>query len=71
MTSIKYLDLAGEPNLWNVSVTVIAMVVGVFGVILKGIERGLEEMEIRARIETNQKTAMLKTARILRRVLEI
>ena len=33
--------------------------------------QGLKDLEIRGRIETIQTTALLRTARILRRVLEI
>ena len=37
---------------------------------LKGLETGLKELEIGERIETNQITGLLKSARILRRLLE-
>ena len=41
----------------------------ILGTIVEGLERGLKELEIRERIETNQTTALLRTARILRRDL--
>ena len=67
----KYLDLAGEfKKLWNMKVTIIPIVIGAFGTITKGLLKGLEDLEVGGRVETIQTTALLKTARILRRVLE-
>ena len=43
---------------------------GAFGTVTKGLLKGLEDLEVGDRVETIQKTALLKTARILRRVLE-
>ena len=67
----KYLDLARElKKLWNMQVTIIPIVIGAFGTITKGLLKGLEYLEVGGRVETIQTTALLKTARILRRVLE-
>ena len=44
------------------------MVTGALGTVSKG--RGLDELEIRGQIETIQTTALLRSARILWRVLE-
>ena len=41
-----------------------------FGTITKGLLKGLEDLEVGGRVETIQMTALLRTARILRRVLE-
>ena len=48
----------------------IPSVVGALGTVPKGLESGLENLEIRGRIDTIQNTALLQSARILRRVLE-
>ena len=40
------------------------------GAVTKGLLKGLENLEIRGRVETIQTTALLKLERILRRVLE-
>ena len=40
------------------------------GTVTKGLVQGLEELEIRGGVETTQTTALLKSARILGRVLE-
>ena len=67
----KYLDLARElKKLWNMKVTIIIIVIGAFGTVTKGLLKGLEDFEIVGRVETIKTTALLKTARILRRVLE-
>ena len=67
----KYLDLARElKKLWNMQVTIIPIVIGAFGTVTKGLLKGLEDLEIGGRVETIQTTALLRTARILRRVLE-
>ena len=51
-------------------VTIIPFVIGAFGTETKGLLKGLEDLEVGGRVETIQTTALLKTARILRRVLE-
>ena len=47
-------------------VTIISIVIDDFGSVTKGLLKGLEDLEV----ETIQTTALLITARILRRVLE-
>ena len=67
----KYLDLARElKKLWNIKVTIIQIVIGAFGTVTKGLLKGLEDLEVGGRVETIQTIALLKTARILRRVPE-
>ena len=67
----KYLDFARElKKLWNMKVTILPIVIGAFGTITKGLLKGLEDLEVGGRVETNQTRALLRTARILRRVLE-
>ena len=67
----KYLDLARElKKVWNMKVTIIPIVIGAFATTTKGLLKGLEGLEIRGREETIQTTTLLRTVRILRRVLE-
>ena len=68
----KYLDLTTEleKKLWNMQVTIIPIVIGAFGTVTKGLLKGLEDLEVGGRVETIQTTALLRMARILRRVLE-
>ena len=67
----KYLDLARElKKLWNMKVTIVPIVIGALGTITKGLLKGLEELQVGGRVETILTTVLLRTARILRRVLE-
>ena len=58
-------------KLWNMNVTVISIINGAFGTDPKGLISGLEELEIGRRAEIIQATALLRSAGILSRVLEI
>ena len=67
----KYMDLARElKKLWNMNVTFIPIVIGALGTVTKVSVKGLEDLEIKGRVETIRTTTLLTTARILRRVLE-
>ena len=45
-------------------------VIGALDTVTKRLVKGLEDLEIRGRVETIQTTALLRSARILRRVLK-
>ena len=49
---------------------VISIVFGMLEAIPKGLVKGLEKFEIKEQTETIQTTVLLRSARILRRVLE-
>ena len=51
-------------------VTIVPIVIGAFGTITKVLLKGLKDLEVGGRVETIQMTGLLRTARILRRVLE-
>ena len=51
-------------------VIMILIVIGALGAVTKGLVLGLENLEIRERVETIQITVWLRSARILRRVPE-
>ena len=64
----NYLDLAWElKKLWNMKVTIVPIVIGALGTVTKGLLKGLEDLEVGGWVETIQTTALLRTARILRR----
>ena len=68
----KYQDLRRElQKIWNVRVKIIPLVVGSLGAIPKQFGNRLKETGITAEIGQVQKTVLLETARILRKVLEI
>ena len=51
-------------------VKIIPIVIGAFDAVTKGLLKELEDLEVGGRVETIQTTALLRMARILRRVLE-
>ena len=62
----KYLDLVRElKKQWDMSVTVIPMVVGALGLVSKGLEGRLVELEIKGRVKTILTTALSRMPRIL------
>ena len=67
----KYLDLAWElEKLWNMKVTVTPIIIGALVTVNERLLKGLEDLEIRGRLETILTTALLRSVRILRRVPE-
>ena len=56
--------------MWNMKVTIVPIVIDALGTITKRLLKGLEDLKVGGRVETIQTTALLRTARILRRVLE-
>ena len=43
----KYHDLARElKKLWNMKITIVPIVIGAFGIITKGLLKGLEDLEV-------------------------
>ena len=68
----KYQDFGRESQkIWNVKVKIIPLVVGSLGVILKQFGNRLKQIGITLGTAQVQKTVLLATARILRKVLEI
>ena len=68
----KYIHFSRElKKLWNKKVTVIPTVIGALGTVTKLLVKGMEDLEIRERVEPIQITTLLRSARIRRKVLEI
>ena len=69
----KYFDLAIEiKELWKVKrVKVVAVVIGVLGTIPKRLEDYLRKIKAGIELAALQRTVLLGSARILRRVLEV
>ena len=51
-------------------VTIIPIVIGAFGTVTKGLSKRLDDFEVGGQVDTIQTPALLRTSRILRRVLE-
>ena len=68
----KYQDLGRElQKIWDVTVKIIPLVVGSLGAIPKQFVNRLKQIGIAVGTAQVQKTVLLGTARILRKVLEI
>ena len=52
------------------NMAIIPIVIGGFATLTKGLLKALEDLEVGGRLETIQTTALLRTARILKQVLE-
>ena len=67
----KDVDLARElKTLLNMKVNIISIVISAFGTLTKRLLNGLENLEIRERMETIQTTTLFRTTRILKRCLK-
>ena len=68
----KYQDLAKElKKLWNKNVKIIPVIIGALGATPSRLPKRLKEIGINTKIVELQKTVLLHSARILRKVLEI
>ena len=56
--------------MWNMKVTVTEFVIDALGALIKGLVQGLDNLEVRGWVKTIQTIALLRSARILRIVLE-
>ena len=67
----KYFLLAREPKkLWNMKVTVITFKIGVFGIVLKFLEKSLSKQKLSRMNETTHTTKRLISTLVLRRVFK-
>ena len=69
---VKYQDLTTElRKLWKMKTMVIPILIGAFRTVPRDIKRRLENIGIETKIDELQKSVILNTARILRKVLEV
>ena len=67
----KYQDLKRElQKLWDMRVKVVPIVIGALGTLSKEIKKRAKELGIETGFEEMQKTVILQSARILRKVIE-
>ena len=66
----KKWKTAKREIMWNMEVTIIPIMIGALSTVTKGLVQGLENLEIIGREETVHTTTLLRSARILKRVLE-
>ena len=67
----KYVNLAREQKKsLNMKATIILIVIGALATVTKVLLKEMEDLEIRGQVETIETKALLRSARILRRLLE-
>ena len=68
----KLIPCTHLKTIYDIIITILnkSDVIGALGTVTKGLLKGLEDLEVGGRVETIQTTALLRTARKLRRVLE-
>ena len=57
-------------KIWNIKVTVVPVVIGALGAVIKESIKVLKDLEISGQVEIIQITELLRSARILKRVSE-
>ena len=68
----KYLDLVRKlKKVWNMKVIVVSLVVGALSTPAKELEKRLKTIGIETKITELQKTVLIHTSRILRKVIEV
>ena len=68
----KYQDLGRElRRLWNMKTEIVPVVIGALGSMLKDLGHWLEVLVIKPKINDLQKSVILHSAKILRKVLEV
>ena len=69
----KYQDLKREiGRMWEIrKVQVVPVVIGALGSVSKGFDKWIGKLDIQCNFVDMQETALLRTARILRKVLEM
>ena len=68
----KYDELRRElERLWKVKAKVVPIIVGALGTVTRNLNSYLKEIGVNVTIQLIQKSALLGTARILRKVLDV
>jgi len=67
---LKYKDLTiGVQRMWNVKIKVIPVIIGTTGTISESFKKYMSNIPVKHEVEELQKTAILGTAHILRKIL--
>jgi hypothetical protein len=68
---LKYKSLGIEiQRVWNLKCTIIPVIIGATGIVTKSLRRNLEAIPGKHSIDSLQKTAVLVTSQIIRKVLQ-
>jgi len=68
---LKYKSLCTEiQRMWNLKCTIIPVIIGATGIVTRSLTKHLEAVPGKHSIDSLQKTALLRTSRIMRKVLQ-
>ena len=68
---LKYKSLCIETQrMWNLKCTVIPVIIGATGIVTRSLRKNLEAVQGKHSIDSLQKTAILGTSHIIRKVLQ-
>jgi len=68
---LKYKSLCIEiQRMWNLKCTIVPVIIGVTGIVTRSLRRNLETVPGKHTIDSLQKTAVLGTSHIIRKVLQ-
>ena len=65
-----YRDTTDIQRMWNPKFTIIPVTVGATGIVTSGLRKNLEAVPGKHSIDSTQKTAILGTSHIIRKVLQ-
>ena len=68
---LKYKSLCIEiQRMWNLKCTIISIIIGATGIVTRSLRKNLEAVPGKPSIDSLQKTAILGTSHIIRKVLQ-
>ena len=68
---LKYKSLCTEiQGMWNLKCTIIPVIIGATGIVTRSLRKNLEAVPGKHSIDSLQKTAVLGTSHIIRKVLQ-
>jgi len=67
---LKYKSLGVEQRMWNLKCTIVPVITGVTGIVTRSLRKNLEAVPGKHSIDSPQKTAILGTLHIVRKVLQ-
>ena len=56
--------------MWNLKCTIIPIIIGATGIVMRRLRKNLEAVPVKHSIDSLQKTAILGTSQIIRKVLQ-
>ena len=68
---LKYKSLCIEiQRMWNLKCTIVPVIIGATGIVTRSLKKNLETVPGKYSIDSLQKTAILETSHIIRKVLQ-